>query len=200
MTVVEVFGGLGPYNEAVLVQLAAHDIGPGPRAVGSNWVAIVHCDQSERWEQLAELVDDPACVVVAVLPTLELDGYVRALGAGAAGVVYVDTSSVITAEVVVSATQGEVVLPRQAAQSIAFLAQREKPDSDLNEAETALLRAVSAGRTVADIAKELHYSERTVRRHLQSVYIKVGAKNRAEAIAAGGRLGLSGSTRDQQSR
>ena len=135
--------------------------------------------------------DHAAELAVAVIPTLVLDSYIRALVAGAAGVVYVDTSSAIMADVVQAAIEGEVLLPRQAAQSMAALARRERPPSDLDESEQELLQAVAAGRTIVDLAKELHYSERTVRRHLHSLYIKLGVRNRAEAIACAARLGLT---------
>ena len=111
--------------------------------------------------------------------------------AGAAGVVYVDTSSEATVDVIDAAVGGEVVLPRQAAQSIAALAQRMRPPSELDEGEERLLRALASGRTVVDLAREMHYSERTVRRHLHSLYLKLGVTNRAGAIGQAVRLGLA---------
>jgi len=44
---------------------------------------------------------------------------------------------------------------------------------------------------VQGIAAELHYSERTIRRHLQNLYLRLGVRNRAEAIARAGRMDLS---------
>ena len=82
------------------------------------------------------------------------------------------------------------MLPRQAAQSIAALAQRDEPNSTLNQRDTDLLRAVANGTTIVTIASQLHYSERTVRRHLQSLYLKLGVGSRSEAVAAATRLGL----------
>jgi DNA-binding NarL/FixJ family response regulator len=191
--VVEIFGGLIAYNEAVLTQLSQHGFESGRRESGTVWVAIIHCDDPHRWEQLEELAVDPECVVVAVVPTLDLDGYIRALSAGSSGIVYLDMPSAITADVVKAAVYGEVLLPRQAAQNMAILAKREQPQSDLDESEVYLLRAVATGRTIADLASDLNYSERTVRRHLVNTYIKLGVHNRAAAIAAAARLGLTSS-------
>jgi two-component system response regulator DesR len=42
--------------------------------------------------------------------------------------------------------------------------------------------AARDGGTVADIARELHLSEGTVRNHLSSVIGKTGARARAEAV------------------
>jgi DNA-binding CsgD family transcriptional regulator len=89
------------------------------------------------------------------------------------------------------------LLPRQAAQNLALLAKREQPRSDLNAAEMSLLRSVAAGRTIVDLARDLSYSERTVRRHLQNTYIKLGVQNRSAAIAAAARLGLTASDQDK---
>ena len=197
MTAVEIFGGLIAYNEAVLGQLVDFGLEQGPREPDSVWVAIVHCDDARRWEQLEELAADADCVVVAVVSTLDLDGYIRALSSGASGVVYLDMPSAITADVVKAAVHGEVLLPRQAAQNLALLAKREQPRSDLNAAEMSLLRSVAAGRTIVDLARDLSYSERTVRRHLQNTYIKLGVQNRSAAIAAAARLGLTASDQDK---
>ncbi|WP_395153478.1 LuxR C-terminal-related transcriptional regulator [Ilumatobacter sp.] len=200
MTAVEIFGGLIAYNEAVLAQLAHCGFEQGPPELGAVWVAVLHCDDTGRWELLEELSADPHCVVVAVVPTLDLDGYIRALSSGASGVVYVDMPSAITADVVTAAVHGEVLLPRQAAQNLAVLAKREQPRSDLNEAEMTLLRAVASGRTIVDLARDLNYSERTVRRHLQNTYIKLGVQNRSAAIAAAARLGLTVSDRNSRAQ
>jgi DNA-binding NarL/FixJ family response regulator len=196
VTPVEIFGGLIAYNEAVLAQLAHYGFDQGPRGLGAVWVAVMHCDDEGRWEQLEGLSADPDCVVVAVVPTLDLDGYIRALSSGASGVVYLDMPSAITADVVKAAAHGEVLLPRQAAQNLAVLAKREQPRSDLNDAETTLLRSVASGRTIVDLARDLNYSERTVRRHLQNTYIKLGVQNRSAAIAAAARLGLTANDQD----
>ena len=69
-----------------------------------------------------------------------------------------------------------MVDPALAAQSLA------QGDSPLTERETDVLRSARAGGTVADIARELHLSEGTVRNHLSSAIGKTGARTRAEAV------------------
>jgi DNA-binding CsgD family transcriptional regulator/pimeloyl-ACP methyl ester carboxylesterase len=57
-------------------------------------------------------------------------------------------------------------------------------DTDrLTEREIEVLRLVASGRTNSEIADELVLSVRTVERHVQNVYGKIGAKRRAEATA-----------------
>ncbi len=162
---------------------------PGDGSAGRPLVVIL-CDSPERWEQLEAFASEPGTIVVAVLAQLDIDGYTRSLSLGANGVVYVDTSSTITADVIVAASRGEVLLPSQAAQAIARLAHRERPSTELDSVDLVLLRALSDGTTVSEIAGRLHYSERTVRRYLQNLYLRLGVRNRAEAIAVGGKSGL----------
>jgi two-component system response regulator DesR len=53
----------------------------------------------------------------------------------------------------------------------------------LNATEPAdVLRSARDGGTVADIARDLHLSEGTVRNHLSSAIGKTGARTRAEAV------------------
>lgn len=50
MTSVEIFDGLLAYNEALLAQLTHCGFEQGPRELGAAWVAILHCDDTGRWE------------------------------------------------------------------------------------------------------------------------------------------------------
>lgn len=189
----EIHGGPAPYREAIAARLVERGFTASDDAIVADdprHVAIVYCEDSQSWLQLEQLAANSDCVAVAVLPSLLLDLYVRALHVGASGVVYVDTPSEVTVDVVTSAVSGDVRLPRQAAQSIAALARREEPPSDLDDQERYLLTAVASGTTIVSLAQELHYSERTVRRHLQSLYLKLGVGNRSEAISRAAKLGL----------
>ena len=68
---------------------------------------------------------------------------------------------------VVSAMAAE---PRQAPASLARLSERERQIAGL----------VSQGMKNRDISHELHISENTVKRHLQSIFNKTGARDRLE--------------------
>jgi pimeloyl-ACP methyl ester carboxylesterase/DNA-binding CsgD family transcriptional regulator len=58
----------------------------------------------------------------------------------------------------------------------------------LSTREIEVLRLVAAGRDNDAIAAELHLSTRTVERHLQNVYGKLGVQGRSARIAAAARL------------
>jgi two-component system, NarL family, response regulator DesR len=119
----------------------------------------------------------PRCRVLMVT-TFGRPGYLRqAMAAGASGFVVKDTPARQLADAVRRVHDGlRVVDPALAAQSLAH------GDSPLTERETDVLRAARDGGTVADIARELHLSEGTVRNHLSAAIGKTGARTRAEAV------------------
>jgi pimeloyl-ACP methyl ester carboxylesterase/DNA-binding CsgD family transcriptional regulator len=61
-------------------------------------------------------------------------------------------------------------------------------DDLLSLRELEVLKLVAAGRDNVEIAAELHLSTRTVERHLQNVYGKLGLQGRSARIAAAARL------------
>jgi DNA-binding CsgD family transcriptional regulator len=59
----------------------------------------------------------------------------------------------------------------------------EEPAVALEEADTAVLRLLTQGRTNNEIAAELAIAEEDVRRRLAQMFAKIGASSRAEATA-----------------
>lgn len=79
----------------------------------------------------------------------------------------------------------EPTMPRQKAQ-----APPERPAGPLSARELEVLRLVAEGLTDAQVAERLHLSPRTVGRHLESVYRKLGVSSRTAAVKEAGELGL----------
>jgi two-component system response regulator DesR len=119
----------------------------------------------------------PHCRVLMVT-TFGRAGYLRqAMAAGASGFIVKDTPARQLADAVRRVFDGlRVVDPALAAQSLA------QGDSPLTEREAGVLRSARDGGTVADIARDLHLSEGTVRNHLSAAIGKTGARTRAEAV------------------
>ena len=119
----------------------------------------------------------PSCRVLMVT-TFGRAGYLRqAMAAGAGGFIVKDTPARQLADAVRRVHAGlRVVDPALAAQS---LAQGESP---LTDREADVLRSARDGGTVADIARDLHLSEGTVRNRLSAAIGKTGARTRAEAV------------------
>jgi DNA-binding NarL/FixJ family response regulator len=60
----------------------------------------------------------------------------------------------------------------------------------LSNRERAVLREVAAGRSTKQIARALGITERTVKFHVSSIMNKLGADNRAQAVAEAAKRGL----------
>jgi DNA-binding CsgD family transcriptional regulator len=75
-----------------------------------------------------------------------------------------------------------------------FLESLSAPDARqgtrLSGRELEVLRLVAAGKSNQDIAEDLVISPNTVARHLSNVFDKIGAANRAEAVAYAARHSL----------
>jgi two-component system response regulator DesR len=103
-----------------------------------------------------------------------------ARAAGASGFVPKDWS----AEDVAAAVR------RVGAGGTVFAARAEQPAAPLTERERDVLALLAGGSTNREIADRLHLSPHTVKEHASSVYRKLGARNRAEAVRRAERLGL----------
>jgi DNA-binding NarL/FixJ family response regulator len=73
-----------------------------------------------------------------------------------------------------------------------FAPDRDNPGTLLSERERQVLHLVAAGATNREIAERLFLSPHTVKDHTSTLYKKVKAKNRADAIQRAQRLGLLG--------
>lgn len=77
---------------------------------------------------------------------------------------------------------GAGALPRQSEPE-------DGPVERLTEREVDVLRLMAQGLTNKQVAYELHISEHTVKFHVSSIYAKLGAANRTEAVRKGARRG-----------
>jgi two-component system, NarL family, response regulator DesR len=127
-------------------------------------------------ETLATTV--PECRVV-IVTTFGRPGYVRrAMSANVGGFILKETPASEVASVVRRVHAGERVVDP----SLAVEALREGNDP-LTQREREVLQSAREHATIAEIAGHLFLSEGTVRNYLSSVIQKLGARNRAEAIA-----------------
>lgn len=70
------------------------------------------------------------------------------------------------------------------------LAQRRQPTRELDEREREVLRLVSQGYSNKAIGRQLFISERTVAQHLTTIFNKLGANTRAQAVGVAAQRGL----------
>jgi DNA-binding NarL/FixJ family response regulator len=69
-------------------------------------------------------------------------------------------------------------------------AQRDPTGSDITDRESDILRLMAAGLTNAAIADALHLSDKTVRNYVSSIFHKMGATSRVDAVVRARKAGL----------
>jgi two-component system response regulator DesR len=127
----------------------------------------------------AELARELPETRTLILTTFGRPGYLRrAIESGASGFVLKDAPAEQLAEAVREVNAGRRVIdPDLAADAIA------DGVSPLTERERDVLAASRRYATAAEIAAQLYLSEATVRNYLSAAIRKLGARNRAEAVA-----------------
>jgi DNA-binding NarL/FixJ family response regulator len=109
-----------------------------------------------------------------------------ALRAGARGYLLKGASVDEIDRAIRAAARGQTWLdPRIAARVVAL-----STAPRLSAREREVLRLVAAGRSNKEIATELRIAERTVKFHVTSIFDKLGAENRAQAVAVASERGL----------
>lgn len=160
---------------------------------GEFKIVVIMPREDSDWSIVERLSGLSQVLTVVLTPDLSVEQFARALAVGCDGVVHSDTTAETIVSVIESALRGEVVVPVGAAQLMAKTMRYEAIESlALSADELQLLRELAAGSTVVELARQLGWSERTLRRRLQSVYIKLGVTNRSQAIAKAGRYGMLG--------
>lgn len=127
---------------------------------------------------------------VLVLTTYDSDEkLLAAMAAGAIGYLLKDASRAELIDAVRAAARGEPVLTPSAARTV--LKQVAQPAADLlKPRELELLRLVADGATNREAAGQLFVSEATVKAYLLRIYDRLGARDRASAVAAAYQRGL----------
>ena len=123
---------------------------------------------------------------IVIVTTFGRPGYLRAaMAAGASGFLLKDAPAAELADAIRRVATGQrVVDPALAADALA------QGDSPLTEREAEILALIAGGATNREIAAELFLSPHTVKEHTSTLYRKLGARNRADAVQRAQRLGL----------
>ena len=107
------------------------------------------------------------------------------------GVVSPDAPPEELSAAIVAVVQGLVVLPRTLTGRLLRGQEAvEEPAEPLTAREREVLGLLGRGLSNKMIARDLRISEHTVKFHVSSIYAKLGAASRTEAVGLGARLGL----------
>ena len=147
-----------------------------------------------------EIVSWPRRPRVLVLTTFDLDEVVDdALDAGADGFLLKRATPEQLVDGIRTVFAGDaLVAPAVTRRLLALHAGRRVPDherlalaAELTDREAEVLRALAEGLSNAEIAERLTVTETTVKSHINHLYAKTGARDRAQAVAYAFRHGLA---------
>ncbi|WP_326767944.1 response regulator transcription factor [Streptomyces sp. NBC_01591] len=143
---------------------------------------------------IAELARRGARSKVLVLTTYDTDSdTLPAIEAGATGYLLKDAPRDELFTAVRAAADGRTVLsPAVASRLISRVRTPAAGSESLSGREREVLELVAKGTSNREIAAELFISEATVKTHLTHVFAKLGAKDRAAAVAIGYDRGILG--------
>ncbi len=192
---VEIVGAVSDGEEAVTLAEQLH-----PDVVLMD-LRMPRCDGVEATRRLTER--RPGTTKVVVLTTYADDhSVIQALRAGACGFLTKDAGSPEIAAALQAATRGESAIDpavqHHLVKAIARTAplqwspptRRQLPDG-LTPREAAVLALIAEGFSNAEIAERLTVTETTVKSHINHLYGKTGARDRAQAVAYAYRHGLA---------
>ena len=110
----------------------------------------------------------------------------EAIANGASGTLMKDVATAELTRVIRAVAAGETAIPPQ------FQSMSRDPQGvpQLTEHQKNILSSIAIGRTNADIAKEFGISQSTVKNIIMTIFSKLGATNRSEAVAIALRLHL----------
>jgi DNA-binding NarL/FixJ family response regulator len=169
---------------------------------GGAAVAVVVADGLDEETALAikTLARDGACRVVAVLTNIDDAALFSVVEAGACGLLRrSEATPQEVAKVVLRAAAGDGTVPpdllgrllQQVGQlQRHVLAPRGFRISGLTQREIDVLKLVADGHNTGEIARELSYSERTIKNVIQDVITRFQLRNRSHAVAYALRQGL----------
>jgi len=140
-------------------------------------------------EATRRIVADPAVSAgILILTTFDRDDYLfEALEAGASGFLLKTARPEKLIEAVQVVARGEALLAPDVTRRV--IAQFSRPttqltagDLDLTERETEVLGLVAKGLSNAEIAGTLYVGEATVKSHVSKILIKLGVRDRVQAV------------------
>ncbi|MER5999592.1 response regulator [Nonomuraea sp. NPDC003707] len=150
-------------------------------------------------EATRELLSRGGAPKVLILTTFDLDDYVyEALRAGASGFLLKDASAAQLVEAVRVVAAGEALIaPAITKRLIHEFAKLGAPrpvtgkrPAELTERETEVLTLVAQALSNQEIAEKLFVAEQTVKTHVGRVLMKLGLRDRAQAIVFAYETGL----------
>lgn len=184
----DVIGEAGDGVEAVKLALEL-----GPDVILMD-VTMPNCDGVEACRQVKSTGTDTKVVMLTM--HADQDVLTNAIRAGAIGYLTKDCSTREIAEAVRMAAEGDTVLSPQLARSMLEEVRRiDQPrtaeeDRVVTKREEEVLQLIADGCSTPEVAASLFISQKTVKNHLASIYQKLDARDRTQAVLQAVRMGI----------
>jgi DNA-binding NarL/FixJ family response regulator len=137
---------------------------------------------------------NPDVAVVMLTMHADADVVARAIKAGAVGYLVKDCTTEELVRTVRQAANGETALSPDIAASMLeqMRAASEPPrqESVLSPREEEVLQRIAEGASTTEVAEQLYISVKTVKNHLASIYEKLDARDRTQAVLQAVRMGI----------
>jgi len=184
----DVVGEADDGQEGVRMALALH-----PDVVLMD-VTMPVLDGVEATRQLRLIL--PATQVVMLTMHADGDVMARAIQAGAIGYLVKDCSTEEVVAAVRLAASGESVLSPELASSMLSEVKKEARRGANGEGpvisvrEEEVLQLIADGLSLPEVSAQLYISVKTVKNHLASIYAKLDARDRTQAVLRAVRMGI----------
>ena len=137
----------------------------------------------------------PEVRVVMLTMHADADMVASAIRAGAAGYLVKDCSTEEIVEAIRLAASGDTALsPQLAATMLDEFRRLDEPGHDedrvLTRREEEVLQLIADGHSTPEVAQKLYISQKTVKNHLASIYQKLDARDRTQAVVQAVRMGI----------
>jgi DNA-binding NarL/FixJ family response regulator len=131
----------------------------------------------------------PATACLMLTTSVEPEHVYESLRVGARGYVLKDVTPQQIRDAVRRVAAGDVYVDPRITE-VALLGRSSMPAVTFTDSELQVLELIGGGLSNSEIALRLHVSRGTVKNRVASLLVKLGVRRRAEAVAAGARLGL----------
>ena len=148
--------------------------------------------------EATRLIGGSVTNTLVIMLTMHADQEVLAdaIRAGASGYLVKDCSTEEIADAIRTALQGDTALsPQLAATMLDEVRRLDVPDTSeedrvITKREEEVLQLIADGCSTPEVAEQLYISQKTVKNHLASIYQKLDARDRTQAVLQAVRMGI----------